>query len=230
MSLVNTGISAIGKLLIVVALAVAFLLGLLGVVALALRGEEVKVPEIVGKDFLDSEKELTQLGLKIKKRALRYSEEKPNTILEQLPKPGETVKTGQIILVVVSQENPEGQEAPATVKKDDETSEEDAHTAPDVASPDKPKKVTNKNADTNKRATTTRDVVANKPAKNSNSASNSAITGANTKANTISPATTSSPKATPAPNTKPVATPGKPTPPAGDKPSTTGDTRTRKVP
>lgn len=233
MGLANLGISAIGKLLIVVTLAIAFLVGMLGVVAIALRGEEVKVPEIVGKDFLESEKELAQLGLKIKKRALRYSEEKPNTILEQLPKQGETVKTGQIILVVVSQENPEGQEAPASVKKDEEPQEEANTAAPDTSSPDKPKKATtaNKNTDTTKRATTTRDVVANKPAKPSNTASNTSSGAANTKANTSGPATTASPKASPAPSAKPAATPSKPNPPAANnKATTTGDTRTRKVP
>ena len=121
MGFVKSGVSAIGKLLIVVALAAAFLVGLLGVVYLSLRGDEIRVPEIVGKDRSVAEKELTALGLKIKKRADRYSQEKPNTILEQSPKAGTTAKTGQQILVVVSQLNPDSsEEAPATVEKDDD--------------------------------------------------------------------------------------------------------------
>jgi hypothetical protein len=46
--LLKTGASAIGKLFIVIALAGAFLIGLVSVVYLSLQGAEVKVPEIVG--------------------------------------------------------------------------------------------------------------------------------------------------------------------------------------
>jgi beta-lactam-binding protein with PASTA domain len=117
MSLVRKGASAFGKLFIVLALAGTFVVGAVGVVYMSLQGQELKVPEIVGKDLVESEKELASLGLRIKKRADRYSNEKPNTILEQLPKAGDTVKTGQMILVVTSKTNPEGDEAPVTIKK-----------------------------------------------------------------------------------------------------------------
>src|SRR5438876_736889 len=102
MGIVNSGFSAIGRLAAVGLLALAFLFGLAGVVYMSLQGKEVQVPNITGKDFSDSENELAQLGLKIKKRADRFSPEKPNTVIEQLPKPGETVKTGQMIMVVTS--------------------------------------------------------------------------------------------------------------------------------
>src|SRR3954467_8601945 len=95
------------------------------VVYRSLQGSEVSVPEIVGKNFADSEKELEGLGLKIKKRADRYSEEAPNTVLEQIPKPGYTVKTGQMILVVTSKPNAEGDEKPTTLKKGKELVEVD---------------------------------------------------------------------------------------------------------
>jgi beta-lactam-binding protein with PASTA domain len=116
-SLIKTITSAVGKLAIVAALLGAFLVGLVSVVWLSLRGDEIKVPEVVGKDVLESEKELAALGLKLKRRANRFSEEKPNTVLEQLPKSGETVKTGQVISVVVSRINPEGSEEPAVIEK-----------------------------------------------------------------------------------------------------------------
>jgi hypothetical protein len=88
-SLLKSGFSAIGKLFIVVmTLAATFLVGMGGVVYMSLQGDEIKVPEIVGKDFVESERELAALGLKIKKRADRFSTEKQNTILEQLPKAG----------------------------------------------------------------------------------------------------------------------------------------------
>ncbi len=166
------GASALGKLIVVAALAATFLAGLIGVVYLSLRGEEVNVPEMVGKDFYESEREISSLGLKLKRRATRYSEEKPNTVLEQLPKAGETVKTGQTILVVLSEANPEGSESPATLKKDAgsaaNTVEENDST--DIT-PDKPVK-TNKNANVKKPAATTRDVTVSKPGKTADSAAN----------------------------------------------------------
>ena len=106
MSIVKFGINALGKLLILAVFAAVFLVGMVSVVYMSLKGEEVKVPDLVGKNYLDSERELTDLGLKIHRRADRPSPDAPNTILEQLPKPGETVKTGQQILVVVSTSGP----------------------------------------------------------------------------------------------------------------------------
>jgi hypothetical protein len=208
--------SAIGKLLTVIVLAGAFLVGLVGVVWLSLQGQEVKVPEIVGKDFGDSEKELTQLGLKIKRRAFRFSEEKPNTVIEQSPRAGEPVKTGQIIFVVVSQANPEGSEAPATVDKNVDEIETDDGTS------DAPKK-TNKNANVKKPAQTTRDVSANKPAKNSNS---NASAGANSNTKTPTNSNPAAANKNPA-NSKPTNPTAKPSP---AKSPTGGDTRNRTVP
>ena len=153
MSIAKRGLSALGKLLAVALLAGAFLFGMAGVVYMALQGSEIKVPDITGKDFQQSEKELASLGLKIKKRADRASGEKPNTVIEQLPKPGDTVKTGQMILVVTSKAA-EGDELPSSLKKG---LEEDDTDKIDEMITDKPKKP--KNTNTNrKKADTTRDV------------------------------------------------------------------------
>ncbi len=170
MSFIKKSASAFGKLIIVIALAATFLVGMVGVVYMSLQGAEMKVPEIVGKDVNDSEKELAALGLKLKKRADRYSKEKLNTILEQSPKAGETVKPGQIIFVVTSKINPEGEEEPATIKKSDD--KDDSEKIEELIS-DKPKKTTNKNTNTNakKKSSTTRDVLSNNS--NDNSANNS---------------------------------------------------------
>lgn len=225
MSFLKSGVSAIGKLLVFAGLAAAFGVGLIGAVFLSLRGEEVKVPEIVGKDFGSSEQEIEGLGLKIKKRATRYSQEKPNTVLEQLPKAGDTVKSGQTILVVISEQNPEGTEAPATLKKGAEADE--PNDATDL-SPEKAVK-TNKNTNVKKPAQTTRDVSTNKN-KNSNTASGN-TDAANKKTNSndadkpanktiqISPANKTETK--PATTTKtpaPAKTPGN------------GDVRNRRIP
>ncbi|HVQ56945.1 MAG TPA: hypothetical protein VMS29_09335, partial [Pyrinomonadaceae bacterium] len=69
MGIIKTGLSAIGKLAVVALLMVAFLAGMAGVVYMSLSGQEITVPEITGKDFFESEKELAALGLKIKRRA-----------------------------------------------------------------------------------------------------------------------------------------------------------------
>lgn len=162
MSLIKKSASAFGKLFIVIALAAAFLFGMAGVVYMSLQGQELKVPEIVGKDLNESENELAALGLRIKKRADRFSNEKPNTILEQLPKAGDTVKTGQMILVVTSKVNPDGEEAPATIKKNSDA--DDSEKIEELIS-DKPKKTANKsnsNSNSKKKSTSTRDVLSNK--------------------------------------------------------------------
>jgi hypothetical protein len=224
MGFVKTGASALGKLLMMAVLAAAFVVGMVGVVWLSLRGEEIKVPEIVGKDFNESEKELAALGLKIKRRSYRYSEEKPNTVIEQAPKAGDTVKTGHQILVVVAQGNPEGTEAPAPLKKDDKDDVEslDSNT-------DKPK-TTNKNANV-KKPEKTRDVISNKANKNANTGnSNGNSENSNSKSNSNSSDNKNS--TTPSTNkSSNPATPGKtPQPKPNDKPPAAGDTRNRRTP
>lgn len=234
MDFIKTGASALGKLLTVAALAAAFFVGLIGVVYLSLRGEEIKVPELIGKDYYSSEKEIENLGLKLKKRATRYSEEKPNTVLEQLPKPGETVKTGQTILVVLSEANPEGNEAPVKIKKEPETSEEDEGT--DIA-PEKPVR-SNKNSNVKKPSQTTRDVISNKSNKNANTDSsdsnkksdntNSKSESNDDKKSTGNKNSSTAPSTKATPESKPKTETVKPTP-AKTPTSTSGETRTRKV-
>ena len=146
MGFVKTGAAAFGKLIIVIVLAATFIAGLIGVVYMSLQGQVLTVPEIVGKDLIESERELASLGLKIKKRADRYSTEKPNTVLEQLPKAGDTVKTGQMILVVTSKTNPEGEETPVTIKKNVDDLN-DSQKIEELIS-DKPKKTNRTNSNT----------------------------------------------------------------------------------
>ncbi len=161
MGFISTGFSAITKLAAVAVLLAAFGVGLAGVVYMSLSGDEITVPEIVGKDFVESEKELASLGLKIKRRADRASTEKINTVLEQLPRPGETVKTGQMILVVVSKAGVTADEAPKSLTKD--LDQDDSQKIEDMIS-DKPKKAKNSNSNSNsakKKAETTRDTIGN---------------------------------------------------------------------
>lgn len=170
MGFITTVASGIGKLAILAVLLASFLAAMAGVVYMSLSGEEITVPEITGKDFVESERELAALGLKIKKRADRPSTERINTVLEQLPKPGETVKTGQLIFVVVSKAGLEGEETPKSLIKDLET--DDSDKIGDMIS-DKPKKPKSNNTNTKKKADTTRDVNAKEGNSNSNSNSDS---------------------------------------------------------
>jgi hypothetical protein len=164
-SIISSGFSAIGRLAVIGVLAGAFLFGMAGVVYMSLQGKEVQVPEITGKELSEGENELALLGLKIKKRADRFSQEKPGTVIEQLPKPGETVKTGQMILVVTSKGPGEGDQ-PASLKN---TSDEDDTEKIEEMISDKPKKP-KANSNTNrKKPDTARDVNADISNSNSNS-------------------------------------------------------------
>lgn len=224
MSFISKIGSALGKLLIVASLAVAFLIGAGYVVYRSLQGTEITVPEIVGKNFSESEKELESLGLRIKRRADRYSEEAPNTVLEQLPRPGDTVKTGQLILVVTSKPNPEGDEKPTTLKKGNTAVEDDTEKIEELIS-DKPKKKSNTNTNTNKKkASTSRDVIkdnSNSDSNSSNNNSGSTTTNNNStkdnKNSSTSPAKTPNPAVTPKPSTNKT-------------PTTSGETRPRRNP
>lgn len=229
MSLLKSGFSALGKLFIVAALAGAFLFGAGGVVYMSLQGNEIKVPEITGKDFVESENELEALGLKIKKRADRYSTEKQNTILEQLPKAGETVKTGQMILVVTSKVDPEGEEAPVTLKKINQEEEDDAEKIEEMIS-DKPKKSNKSNTNstsTKKKADTKRDVIANKSDNNSNSANGESSNKSDsaTSSNSLDKGNKNTFVTPSNKQTKPASTPNPATKPAGS-----GDVRPRTTP
>ena len=155
MSIAKKGLSAVGKLIALGVLAAAFFTGLAGVVYMSLQGKEVQVPDITGKDLGEADKELAQLGLKVKKRADRASQEKPGTVIEELPKPGDTVKTGQMILVVTSRGPENGATPPPTVKAGDQ---DDSDKIEEMIS-DKPKKAKNANT-AKKKPDTTRDVNA----------------------------------------------------------------------
>jgi len=146
-------------------LAVAFFFGLATVVYMSLQGEEVKVPELVGKNLAESREQLTSLGLQIKVRASRPATDAPDTVLEQLPKPGETVKTGQLIFVVTSKPTAQPEETPSTLKRSIE--EDDSETIEDMIS-DKPKKKSNSNTN-KKKPDTSRDVLGNTATSTSNS-------------------------------------------------------------
>jgi hypothetical protein len=101
---------ALKRLLIVVGIAIAFSLGLVGAIYLSLRSSETKVPDILGKDRLTAENTISSAGLNFRVRATRAtSEAKPDTVLIQLPHAGEIVKVGQTVAVDLSRASKEGE-------------------------------------------------------------------------------------------------------------------------
>jgi len=213
--IVKAGVSAITKLTILAVLAVAFLFGMATVVYMSLQGSVVQVPQIVGKNLTDGKAELASLGLKIQVRASRPTTDPADTVLEQLPRPGETVKTGQLIVVVTSKPTAQPEDTPSTLKKSIE--EDDSETIEGMIS-DKPKKKSNSNSNSaKKKADTTRDVIGN--TMTSDTSSNTAPeTNSNKKeTNEVAPekgkeTTPTQPKPGGSPATKPT-----PKPPAADK-------------
>ena len=103
---------AFKRLGILIVIAIAFVLGLVGTIYLSLRSPEIQVPEVVNKTYLDGEAQLERAGLDIRERAKRYKPDvAPGVILDQSPRAGEVVKAGQTVAVVVSRAPREGEQA-----------------------------------------------------------------------------------------------------------------------
>ena len=148
-----------------IGIAIAFLFGLATTVYLSLRSPEVKVPDVVGKNRFDAEKILADADLNFRVRAIRPSNQsKPDTVLFQLPRPGEVVKTGQTVAMDVSRAAKEG-ETPETVQPEEpsDNSNSNANTETNL-NENKPRKPRNKNANDNLNANANGNANVNRPA------------------------------------------------------------------
>lgn len=182
MSFVKQTLAALGKIGIILAIGIAFLSGLAGTVYLSLRSAEVRVPEIVGKDRMAAESAITDAGLRMRLRATRYSAEaQPNTILDQSPKPGEVIKVGQTVAVVLSRaaaKEGETSTPPSTVDNKPETDKpKENQNANTTASANNKNENQNQNQNKEKRNRNTN----NKNANNSNNSNNSNNVNANNR-------------------------------------------------
>jgi hypothetical protein len=102
-SVVTRITSVFRSIAIVIAIALVFLFGVATTVYLSLRSPEVKVPDVVGKNRFEAEKILAEADLKFRVRATRPSNEaQPDTVMFQLPRAGEVVKTGQTVAMDIS--------------------------------------------------------------------------------------------------------------------------------
>jgi beta-lactam-binding protein with PASTA domain len=159
---VNTAtgvLSAFRRIGIVIAIAIVFLFGLATTVYLSLRSPEVKVPNVVGKDRFEAERVLGSAGLNFRVRATRPSSQmNANTVMFQLPRAGEVVKTGQTVAMDISRTVKEGETsevvAPEKTPEEKPSNQNTNETA--SANENKPKrnKNTNKNANDNANANT----------------------------------------------------------------------------
>lgn len=162
MSLVARVVSIFRRIATVIAIAVVFLFGVATTVYLSLRSPEVQVPDVVGKDRFEAERILAEADLKFRVRATRPSNQtKANTVVFQLPRPGEVVKTGQTVAMDISRETKEG-ESPESVTPDEPS--ENRNTNSNSANENKPKRPRPKNTNENANGNTNGNSNSNKPA------------------------------------------------------------------
>ena len=209
MSFVARVLSVFRRISIVIAIAIAFVFGVGSTVYLSLRSPEVTVPDVIGKDRFDAEKILSEADLNFRIRASRPTNQaKPDTVVFQLPRPGEVVKTGQTVALDISRPAKQG-ETPETVKPAEESSEN--RNVDTAANENRPKRNKNKNANENDNANGNANASANanRPA-NANRNANATIENSNTappraNANSADGKNSNTRPAVPNDNRRPVA-------------------------
>ena len=152
MSVVTRILSVFRSIAIIIAIALVFLFGVATTVYLSLRSPEVKVPDVVGKNRFEAEKILADADLKFRVRATRPSNEaQPDTVMFQLPRAGEVVKTGQTVAMDISRLAKAG-ESSEKVTPDEPAENRNTNSAANTNEnkPKRPKpKNTNENANAN---------------------------------------------------------------------------------
>jgi len=112
---VNRALLTVKRVLIVIGIAIAFSIGLVGAIVLSLHSSQTAVPNIVGKDRIAAENEISAAHLNFRVRATRpASDARPNTVLIQIPGAGVVVKVGQTVAVDISRPTKEGETSTAT--------------------------------------------------------------------------------------------------------------------
>ena len=182
MSVVTRITSIFRSVAIIIAIALVFLFGVATTVYLSLRSPEVKVPDVVGKNRFEAEKILADADLKFRVRATRPSTEvQENTVMFQLPRAGEVVKTGQTVAMDISRAAKAGESSEKVTP--DEPAENRNTNSSANGNENKPKRQrprnTNENGNTNANGNANKSVNANKSI-NANRAN--ANSGANTNA------------------------------------------------
>jgi serine/threonine-protein kinase len=91
------------RLLVMAVLVAVFLLSASFVLYFTLRGRTVEVPNLIGKSEQEAQGALEDQGLRMQIRNRAHDGRIPaNVVSGQLPPPGTTVKTGQLVRVSLS--------------------------------------------------------------------------------------------------------------------------------
>ena len=183
---VNRALLTLKRVLIVIGIAIAFSIGLVGAIVLSLHSSQTAVPNIVGKDRIAAENEISAAHLNFRVRATRpASDAQPNTVLIQIPGAGVVVKVGQTVAVDISRPTKEGETSTATPSNTNTAGEKkpentNASNSSTNSNDNKPKKKpANKNGNDNTNANGNRNTNRNQ---NRNANANRATTP-NTNAN-----------------------------------------------
>lgn len=163
MSAIRQTLTVIKRIAIVIGIAIAFSLGLLGAIYLSLRSSETRVPDIIGKDRTAAENTISDAGLNFRVRAERATgEAKPGTVLIQLPHAGEIVKVGQTVAVDISRPTKDGEySAPSNANananaQSSPTEQDNSSSANNANANANKRKPANKNANDNTNRTANR--------------------------------------------------------------------------
>ena len=214
MDLVARITSVFRSVAIVIAIAFVFLFGVATTVYLSLRSPEVKVPDVVGKNRFDAEKILADADLKFRIRATRPSNEaQPDTVMFQLPRAGEVVKTGQTVAMDISRVAKAGESSEKVTP--DEPSENRNTNSSANSNENKPKrprpKNTNENANGNTNGNANKSINANKSTNTNRANTNTGAVNANAtpraNVNRINPANANTRPATTNDNKRPTLRP-----------------------
>jgi len=178
-SFTKQALTALKRIFIVVGIAIAFSIGLLGAIVLSLHSSQTAVPNVVGKDRAAAENEISGARLNFRVRATRpVSDAMPNTVLIQIPSAGQVVKVGQTVAVDISRSTKEGENSASNTSNANTAAENKPEnsnaTNPATNSNDnkpKPKplnKNSNANANANRLANRNRNTNANRATGNTN--------------------------------------------------------------
>jgi beta-lactam-binding protein with PASTA domain len=204
--------SVFRSIAIVIAIAFVFLFGVATTVYLSLRSPEVKVPDVVGKNRFDAEKILAEADLKVRIRATRPTNEaQPDTVMFQLPRAGEVVKTGQTVAMDISRVAKAG-ESSEKVTPDEPSENRNTNSSANENKPKRPRgKNTNENANANTNGNANKSSNANKSINVNRANTNTGAVNANAtpraNVNRISPTNTNTRPATTNDNKRPVPRP-----------------------
>jgi beta-lactam-binding protein with PASTA domain len=170
--------SVFRSIAIILAIAIVFLFGVATTVYLSLRSPEVKVPDVVGKNSFEAEKILAEADLKFRVRASRPSNEvEPGTVMFQLPRAGEVVKTGQTVAMDISRVAKAGESSEKVTP--DEPAENRNTNASGNTNENKPKRPRPKNTNENANANGNTNGNINKPSNANRANANTGAINAN---------------------------------------------------